>query len=130
MIQTIDLTDEQVAQTENPSADWLKLTPQQEALFKSCGPESGHRCILVGRTFARMPIDQMSRMMEAAFKSAAHAAARELGISTYSDEAASIEMTEAPAFGATHMSVRVTSLDGRSAVALGEIVLPSQEQYH
>lgn len=121
MFESIKLTQDQVRALGKPGSDWLQLTTEQHELVRTCG--SDRRCAFVGDELVRMPLDQFERMLGAGFKAAAHSAIKGLGLSN-ADEIKDIDMNPYE-LGATHLSVTVTSTDGRTASGLGQLVLPS-----
>ena len=59
---------------ENESEDWRKVTPEELALVRSCGPNE--RCVILRGTFVKATIPRIEAMFEAAFKTAFESARR------------------------------------------------------
>jgi len=121
VFESIKLTGDQVECQGAAGPDWMRLTADQYELIRTCGAD--RRCAFIGDELVRMPLDQFERMLSAGFKAAAHSAIKSLGLSN-ADEIKDIDMNPYE-LGATHLSVTVTSTDGRKASGLGQLVLPS-----
>jgi hypothetical protein len=121
MIESIQLTNEQIACLSNPNADWCPLTPEQHDLVKTQGDD--RKFAIIGDAFVRMSNVLFESMCEDAFDRAAREAVRSLGIGNDVDIAAI--RCNGYKFGKSFITVTVTHVDGRAATAAGELVVPA-----
>jgi heme/copper-type cytochrome/quinol oxidase subunit 4 len=97
--------------------DWLEMTTEQFDLIRTCGPD--RRCMFIGDELVRMPSAMAPKIMKNAYDAATYAAIGMLGLK-HSEELQSI-VPDDIGLGDQFMTVTVTSVDGRTAMASGTI---------
>lgn len=121
MIETVKLTQTQLAILKDGATEWFEATLEQQELVATCGPDQ--RCAVIGNEFVRMSADQLEAILKSAFESACYAGISELDI-TRDGELKGFEK-KPYATGDQCLYVTTTATDGRSVTCAGPIVLPT-----
>lgn len=118
-VTTLPLTQDQIEQLKSKEHPWMAMTPEQEELIRSAGPDEA--CTFYGDVIIRMPQATLEAAHEFAFKAAAKAALELIGATADTEVEVSLEK---PELGQTYLRVTATDDTGKSATAIGMIPDP------
>jgi hypothetical protein len=121
MIEECLLSAEQIEAIEG-RGEWFRLTQKQHDFIRACAPDQ--RCMFIGEKLVRMSVNELKRMFSNALNAALWEAVRTLDLQRDEDfdhyDMDEVEMGD--------RCVRVTAYakDGKSAAAIGPLVLPTE----
>ena len=118
-IESMALNRQQIESMNNPEADWLGMTPEQEQFIKAAG--ANETCLFYGDEILRLQHGQLLAIYEVAFKAAANAAIKLLGATDGMN--VRLDM-DTPEIGQIFVRVTATEDTGKKAAAIGMVPDP------